>query len=547
MTNHYLDLFRQFRMIILLAVVGTGALSYMASVLLRDSMPLFESSVVLNLQPSEEALLFNRSFMGVTQFNPAVIISQTNIERLLSRKVAERALDIIIEESGGNIPTKPPGSFDEFRAAAWRAWNILNYGYFSPPDERDQMINDLRSATSIEMVEGSYILVVTITYVNAEIAARAANALAKAFIENASQDFVIDASAVDRSLAYLQSQKATQLTHQIEERRRLERQLGTESIDDRRALLTAARVASSASLVEAGRELDRLQGYLARIDISDQASIETVRADLSKVKERAAQSALTLNSNETALQSLNATEIALDEIERQIRATENDLEELRRRRLTTELAREARMNQVQIINHAQVPVYPAFPKVLVNTVVGMVLGGILTLAPIAVLDVLNNRIRTSEDLRQAVGARALPTVSRRMAARGRRFLKKGTAPGKELEDFAQMMSRRLLTEGHRCWPAQVYVTAFGSAEHVVRLQEVVEAAVRLMAPHRDESAPQPKVVALPEIARLGNWAPYRDSVILIGVACGEADIAEAKRLSETELAPGTVSFLAVVL
>ncbi len=546
MLKHYLDLMRQFRMIILAGVIGTGALACGLSLLLLQAMPIYKSRVVLNMKPSDEALMFNRAFMGVTQFSPAVIITQTHIERLLSRRVAERALDILIEESGGSLPTEPPNALAQLKAKLWRTWNMANYGIFIPAPPRESLISDIQSATNVEIVEGSYIMAIEISYNDPVLAARAANALAQAFIESASLDFSEDAIGVDKALDTLQSQKNAELTQYIEERRSLQRQLASENVDDGRMLLSAERIATTKKLTDAERVLERLQSELAQPSSVEQAAIANLNAQVIEAEDLVSQLALALESNEAELRSLDRTETALRELDLQIQETESDLEELRARRLSTSLAREARMNQVEIISDARVPTYPAFPKVIVNTIVGTILGGILLLAPIAILDVMNNRIRTSEDLRQAVAVRALPTVTQKMAAQARRYLKNGKAPGRELKEFGEMMSRRLLTEGHKNWPEQyIYVTAIGSKEHVTAMQDVVKAAASLFAPRTDASPLA--VVALPQVARLPSWEPYQGGTILVGVAAGEAESTEIERMSGSELAQGAEAYFAVVL
>ncbi len=548
MLKHYRDLFRQFRMMILAGVIGTGALAFGLSLLLLQAMPIYRSTVVVNMKPSDEALIFNRAFMGVTQFSPAVIITQTQIERLLSRQVAERALDILIEESGGSLPADPPNALSRLKTTLWRNWNLANYGYFVPASERQTMISDLQGATDVEMVEGSYIMAIEISYDNPVLAARAANALVQAYIETASETFSDDAVGIDTALENLQTDKTADLNKMIAERRLLERQLPSDSVNDGRMLLSAGRVTAASKLAEAQRTLARLQSELEQIDSADTAAIAEMRAEITTAEDMVSQRTQKVADVEAELQYLDSTETALRELELKIQETENDLEELRARRLSTSLAREARMNQVEIISSAQVPTYPAFPKVFVNTVVGTILGGILMLAPIAILDVLNTRIRTSEDLRLTVGEQALPTVSRKMARHARRFLKKGGAPGRELREFAEKMSRRFLTEGHKHWPQQhIYVTAIGSQDHVERLYVVVQAAARLYAPHRAEGVAPLKVVPLPPVARLGSWAPYQDQTIIIGIASGEADINEVELVSGTEIARGAVTYLAVVL
>ena len=200
MISHYSDLLRHYWKMILSGAAGAGLLAYLLSVLLLDAMPFYKASVAVNMQPSEEALMFNRGFLGVSQFNPATIIAQTHIERILSREVAERTLDILLAEPGAAAAPEPPNALDRIKAAFWRTWNNLNYGYFVQPTEREQQINDLMGAIDVEMVEGSYILLVEITYDNPEIAARAANALLQAYIDQTREDFSVDSTALDNAL-----------------------------------------------------------------------------------------------------------------------------------------------------------------------------------------------------------------------------------------------------------------------------------------------------------------------------------------------------------
>ena len=93
MLDHYRELLRHFWKTIVIGALVAGGLTLALSMLLLRAAPIYEASVTLNMQPSTEELRFNSSFLGVSQFNPATIIAQTHIERLLSRKVAGRAIE----------------------------------------------------------------------------------------------------------------------------------------------------------------------------------------------------------------------------------------------------------------------------------------------------------------------------------------------------------------------------------------------------------------------------------------------------------------------
>lgn len=547
MLTHYLDLVRQFWKLILATAFGTGVLAGALSMILLQVMPVYRSSVTMNMQPSEEALRFNNAFRGVSQFNPATIIAQAHIERLLSRPVAERALDILIAEGADPLAADTPDALQRVKAFLLRTWAVLNYGYYEPAADRDRMVNDLMQATDLKAVAGSYILRLEVSYDDPDLAARAANALSRAYIEVASEDFAREAAAADAALARLQSERQAELARQMERRREADRALGFESVEDGRAILLAARTEARQALAASERQVAALRERIDRTAVADTAALARLRAELHAAEVLVDRGVEALAEAEAGLQALDRTETELLEIDQKIREAETDLDELQTRRIAAELAREARLNQVRVINEAVVPAYPAFPKVLVNTVIGTILGGLLVIAPIAMLDVLDDRVRTAEDLRQAVGSRALRTVSRNLVAQARQFLQTGRPPGRMLEEYAATMGRRFLTQGRQRWPERpVYVTAFGLSEDVARLHAVIEAAVRIVAPQGGDGTVPPRVVALPEMSMLTDWSAYRDGTMVIGVAAGKASSVEVERFGNVTQEAEASPFLTVL-
>ncbi|MEM1315199.1 MAG: hypothetical protein AAGI51_11630, partial [Pseudomonadota bacterium] len=414
MLTHYKDLLRQYWKLVVASGLGAGALAGALSVVLLEAMPIYRSNVTLSLQPSEEALRFNDAFLGVSQLNPANIITQAHIERILSRAVVERALDILTADAPGDLADREPQLLDRLKAAAWRSWATLNYGYYEPVDPREQALADLTDAIDIEVVAGSYIMSLEVSYDDPDLAARAANALARAYIEVSGEDFAEEAAVVDAALADLQAQKETDLAAHLLRRRTLDRELGFQSLDDGRAMLLGNRTAARQAVAASERQLDVLQERLESAEETDAEALAELRARLKDSQVLAARRNEALAAAEVELETLDLTESRLAEIDQRIIEAESDLAELQSRRILTELAREARLEQVQIINDAVAPTYPAFPKVMLNAVMGVIVGMALALAPIVARDVLDDRVRTAEDLRAAVGARALPTTSRRL-------------------------------------------------------------------------------------------------------------------------------------
>lgn len=525
MLNHYKDLLRQYGRLIILGTVTTAALACALSLLLQNAMPIYKGRVTVNMQPSEEALMFNKGFMGVSQFNPATIIVQTHIERILSREVAERALDILLEDSGGTLPAPLPDGFDRFKAAIWRNWALLNYGFFQPADERTRMVNNLMAATSVEVVEGSYILLIEIAHENPALAARAANALAQAYIDAAGRDFRDQAESFDATLAVMQAEQQELLAELQRKRRELEGNAEQRDPGSLRAIL------------------------LGRRDVAEQALLAGTRnsGSGSASPERNAALKSALEAAEAALARHAETEAEIDRTDQQIRQAQAALAQLQDRAVSAALSRQVRMDQVRVLSAARTPLYPVFPKTLVNTVVAAIAGAILMLVPVMAIDVLDSRVRTQEDLRRAVGPHALPNVTRRLSARAMASL---TRPRRKeaaaLRDFADALGRGFMTGGQRRRPERrVHVTGFGTPAQISRLAAVIEAALQLVSPAEQDGAVPPRVVILPPVARLDHWPAGHGSALIIGVPAGQIDAEELHRVVTDEGSAAGQIFLAV--
>lgn len=544
MLTHYAELLGRFWKRILAATLLTGALAWSASLALLATMPAFTSSVTLNMEPSEEALRFNDAFLGVSQFNPADIIAQAHIERLLSRPVAERALDILLGD--GELVTEPPNALDRLKTALRRTWAELNYGYFAEVDERDKVVNDIMASADVEVVAGSYIMRLDVTLDDPELAARVAQALTQAYIELRGDEFAREAGSVDDALAAIQAEKESQLARQLERRRQLDREMGFRNIEDGRAILLASRTQARQALAMAERDVDALRSRLESIGDEDAETREALLARLREAEAAETRARSAFAAAQEEMDVLDGMESQLAEIDQQVRQTQGDLSDLQDRRIQTELARKARFDQVRVINDASAPVYPAFPKVFLNALTGAILGALLAIAPIIVLDVLDDRIRTTEDLRLAVGAKALPAATRSLQASARRYLRLGRSPGPRLQRFSEALGRRFMTEGRRRWPdRRIYVTALGGSDHVTRLHALIQAAASLSAPRMDGQDGPLEVVALPELSRLDDWTRFADDAVIIGVS-GAAERAEVEAAAAAASDAGSTTLLTVM-
>lgn len=525
MLRHFLELLRASHRMILASAAAAGLVALVLSVLLLNARPLYEASVTVSMEPSEEELRFNRSFMGVSQFNPATIIAQSHIERLLSRPVAERALALLTAELG-QIPAKPPSLLSTLSTRVWQVWNTLNYGYSVQLDDQQQMLADLQNAIAVEIVEGSYILNIAVSYDDAAIAALAANALARAYVEEARDGFRRDAAEIAATIATAEDEAQRRLSEHRQQRQALATELGVADPVAERAILLQAREDARAALRTAEAELSGEERRLAtlRQSLATQAdgeiargireSLATGQAGLDRLTELRTQRQQGLAEIAGSLAGLDEAQTRLSALDEQIAGVETDLAQLQALRVASELSSRARLSQVMIINPATVPLYPRFPKVAVNTVVAVLVGAILALVPVLARDALGSQLRTALDVEQ-LGARALPSLSRRRLARGRRL-----GPGE-----VDRLVRRIAADRGGWHDRVLLVTGFLPQDDIHRLARVLDGA----AGH--DGTPIQAVPLLP-LTAIEDWAALPDQPLLVALRSGELGRSELASMQE---------------
>lgn len=557
MLTHYRQLLRHYQDVILKGSLVAGGLALVLSLLLLRAMPVYEASVTLNMQPSVEELQFNRGFLGVSQFNPATIIAQSHIETLMSRPVAERAIDKLIAQNDGQLPVEPPSSFDRFRTAFFATIRYLNSGYFTPLSERETYINDLIGATSVEIVEGSYILRVSISYTDPIIAASAANALAEAYVEQSQIEFAGDADRIDETLKQVRQESEARLASLIAARRDIALDVGIANIAAERTFRLESRSTALTELQEA--EVDLLQdntriaelreavGKEGDAEIARQLrqSLIELSSSIAATEARRSQREENLRQAEAALLDLDVKEEAFWEVDQQITDIRSDLTELQERAVQLQIAREARLSQVRTINEATPPIYPKFPKVLVNTIAGLIVGAILVLVPIFATDVLGDRIRTTEDLRRIFGTRSLPAMTRSLLRQAEQFLNEGGTPHKDLRKYVAQLGQKLSSNGPQKWPEEcISITSIGDHQDAQKLSTMITATVKILN-RRTAKGDLLRVKILPTISMIDDWSVILKEHVIIAVSPG-ADLRTDIESLIDDLDPKAPTFGAVV-
>lgn len=189
---HFSELLKYYKRLINFLFIGIVGGAALISVLFLVVTPLYTSTAKINLLPTDTELAFSRTFVQSSSVNPANLLSQTHIENLLSREISRATIDKLVATNGakpgaqtadGGMKAMLRLSFRWLKNTIRQTYNILNSGKHVPVDAYTDTILTLQDNITAEMIEGTYILEISVVWDDPEVAAAAANTLAQVYVE----------------------------------------------------------------------------------------------------------------------------------------------------------------------------------------------------------------------------------------------------------------------------------------------------------------------------------------------------------------------------
>jgi uncharacterized protein involved in exopolysaccharide biosynthesis len=138
------------------------------------------------------------------------------------------------------------------------------------------------------------------------------------------------------------------------------------------------------------------------------SSIETTY-QVGKQRERQLQG--TLAGQKARVLKLNKQRDELNVMRRDIESAQHTFELLSQRASQANIESHANQTNITILNPAVAPQDPSKPRVLLNTLVSIILGGLLGLTAALLMELTHRRIRSVEDLLEALDIPSLGSVS----------------------------------------------------------------------------------------------------------------------------------------
>jgi succinoglycan biosynthesis transport protein ExoP len=138
------------------------------------------------------------------------------------------------------------------------------------------------------------------------------------------------------------------------------------------------------------------------------ASIDTAY-QVGKQREQQLQSALA--SQKARVLVLNKQRDELNVLRRDIESAQRTFEAVSQRASQTNMESQANQTNIALLNPAIVPTTPSSPRLMFNGLVSLFLGIVLGVGVALVLELINRRVRSAEDLSEALGLPLLGTIA----------------------------------------------------------------------------------------------------------------------------------------
>ncbi len=442
--QHYIQLLCHYRKLVIRIIASTTIAAAAISVLLLLVYPMYTGTASVVMLPTEAELAFTASWIGGSQYHPANVMTQTQMEYLISRPVAE----ITYKKLAADLAAMPkPTGFsawlkDTFNnvimSMRW-TYNMLNSGTFVKLSPYEDMLQKLRDGIKIEMVESSYILQISATLPDPRAAALAANTIAQAYDEMIAGQ----TSDANKGLQVFFEQELAKNQHKMDDLVKQEfamrEELGLLSLEEERDFLQQARENERQSLANSIIDLQvqetrikAIADNLVNVTQSDlQAQLDSERAMQGltqlQLEKTIAMRQSNIDSLSHELDKLSSREEPLLKLQRQKDAVQRDIEGLQARMMGVNLATYSSMSQVRTVNPAVVPYYPSSPEIVLYTVIGFAAGIFIAFFWLIAIDSLAGKVKTLNDLHNIVGANAVgrigPLMQLQATGKTNRFFK----------------------------------------------------------------------------------------------------------------------------
>ena len=383
-----------------LAIMAMSLLTALGVTAYLAQKPTFAASSRLNIVPTSEELGYASRFVRGTTFDGGSTLLGTYAEFAHTRPVVAPIVDRWIAEqaqaagqtTGQWIAANTPAPGFSPRAL----YSQLNYGAAPKQPLRDDLIDGVIKYTTIETVEGTYLMKLTVEWDDPAAAAWFSNALADAIIARAETMSSKSGTEIAGNLQSRLAEKQAELDATLRRSRDMKQSAGVVDVDQQKQSLLAAQITEQSQLTSDRAQLQASQSQVAGLRRQSSGKLSTAQAAIDQTiaveGPKAAGLARGIAIREGRVAQIAAQIAGLGRHEDTIKALDDRANQLRTEvaALTervgfTQTENLANAPRIQLIERAVPPLTRSSPKLLLNLALGFVAGGALAACALLLL------------------------------------------------------------------------------------------------------------------------------------------------------------------
>lgn len=429
--SHYGELMRRNMRTLVLLTFLAAFFGGLYAVYKLNFSPVYRASAKVTVQPTDAELRFTQVYVRSSAFNSANVVTRSHIEYLNSYEIAARAYVILTQNGGSKEPIEEadlPGWIMQAKEAKrWLASTLkwLNSGTpigASPEGSPEDVIAEIQDSISLQMIEASYVMQISVDWDDPQLAARIANTLASVYQERRREQAAAATSELTRFLDGQKTTTETRLQRLLAERNALREKTGVVDLEAQRRELLARLFREIEQRDAETRERNSIRAMLdvffpenpgRRFDgisreMMEELNIKRMReVDLGQA---IAERERIIAELQASIEALSPREAQFEAINSEIERTRTQLDDIDARLLNVKMNEASGGEPLRVIDTARAPIFPEEPKVLVQTTVSGMAGLLLGVFLILGRDVTSGTLRTNADLSDIPGCRVVGPV-----------------------------------------------------------------------------------------------------------------------------------------
>ncbi len=373
-------------------VLGCTFLAWLFSVAVLAQRPSFDAAARLNIVPTSAELGFATRFVRGQTFDGGAVMVQTYGEYVYTRPVlvpvVERYLAWEAKRANVSVETLERNASAPSFFSPGQVISYLNYGEVVKLPLREDLIQSLIENTTIEMVEGTYLMKVSVAWDDPQAAAWLANVLAEAIVARAHAQSEASEQQLTTTLGRSLVAKRAELAALLGQSRLLKQRSGVVDVDTQKqglmqelmaeeSRLTSDRVALDSAAAEVAALRRQASGRMSTSQQAVEQALATAAPKADGLRQGIAIRQSRINALRAKFVMVSGSELNIKQIDDRIALVAKEVDDLAQRVSFNANENQSNAPKIEVIEKATPPLVRSSPKVFFNTLAGFVAGAAL--------------------------------------------------------------------------------------------------------------------------------------------------------------------------